>query len=299
MCFKLQLAVAFRRSLWPEKLSFQPYHIQVVKGHVMSIASEDEHVSLWINHSWMAISGCWLLSCYHAEVWFVRLSGVLGLVWLVLSLLHLLEVDIERLVSVLDDETVLHSDTRWWLKSIVGFFSRVQIVFRSPIWWGGHSSLLGGWTIGRHSRICWVSSFHRTAIVFTSLWWAVFLILNTCCLSLAVRVVPSSFIIWTELTSRKIKHNQIVKLFSQLKNTSENVKLATIHNSRVTTTCNRSVFILTNLNLAPGLRAQVKCPHVCQFIVVVVLSAKNEHLVFKNTRRQTCSKTGWCLARGL
>ena len=220
---------------------------------MVSIASEDEHVSLWINYSWVAISSRRLLSRNHAKVWLVWLSWVVSVVGLVLSLLHLLEVDVEWLVCILDDETVLHSDTSRWLETIVSFLSRVQIVFSSSVWWLSDGTFLCGWLRRGHSSVVRVPTLHWAAVVLASLWGVVVHVLNSRGVALSIWFIADSFIIWTKLVGRKIKNDQIVQFFSQLENSSEDVQFAAVDDCWVATACRGLVIFFSELNLAPSL----------------------------------------------
>ena len=271
--------------------SLQPDHIQVVKRHVVSIASEDEHVSLWINYSWVAISSRRLLSRNHAKVWLVWLSWVVSVVGLVLSLLHLLEVDVEWLVCILDDETVLHSDTSRWLETIVSFLSRVQIVFSSSVWWLSDGTFLCGWLRRGHSSVVRVPTLHWAAVVLASLWGVVVHVLNSRGVALSIWFIADSFIIWTKLVGRKIKNDQIVQFFSQLENSSEDVQFAAVDDCWVATACRGLVIFFSELNLAPSLACEIECPKIVKFVIIVVLASKNVKFIFINSSRQTCSRT--------
>ena len=90
----------------------------------MSISSEHKHEAVAADLGRVAISSCWLNALNNSEVGGVNAWGLAhalkgsalashGVVHggsSKLSPSHLLEVGLERLVGVLDDETVLHGD---------------------------------------------------------------------------------------------------------------------------------------------------------------------------------------------
>jgi hypothetical protein len=95
---------------------------------MVSITSKNEHQSIVANLSRVAVSSRGLDASNHAEVgalhtWRVTLEGgalashgviqVLGVLSSKLSSSHMLEVCFERLISILDDEGVLHGDRSW------------------------------------------------------------------------------------------------------------------------------------------------------------------------------------------
>ena len=93
-------------------------HVQVVEGHQMPVSAENVHETLRIHHSAVPVAGRRSLvvnksklgGLSKASCILVRLAGaeVAGL-----SLSHLLVVCIEALVSVLDQECVLHRNGGW------------------------------------------------------------------------------------------------------------------------------------------------------------------------------------------
>ena len=101
---------------------FYVVHVHVVEGHVMSITTENEHITVGINICRVAFSGIWLHSWNNSETgmafsWRASNSWACWISHsdsMLLSLLHAMEIGIEAFISILDDEWVLHRDGSWW-----------------------------------------------------------------------------------------------------------------------------------------------------------------------------------------
>jgi len=132
-------------------ISVQFHQVKVVEWHVMSISSKNEHKSVFADLSGVTISGCWLNSLNDSEVGAIHNawgsshsleSGALASHVMVhsvsssseLSPSHLLEVSFEGLVSVLNDETVLHRNGCWGRQSTLLLLGVVCCRVRLFLW---------------------------------------------------------------------------------------------------------------------------------------------------------------------
>jgi len=91
------------------RCSLQLDHVQVVERHQMSITAENVHVALRINDRNMAVTGRGLCASDQTEFVFVVMCSIMvvGATEL-LSFLHLLMIQVEALVGILNDERVHH-----------------------------------------------------------------------------------------------------------------------------------------------------------------------------------------------
>lgn len=89
--------------------SLQLDHVQVVERHQVSITAENVHVALRINDRNMAVTGRGLCASDQTEFVFVVMCSIMvvGATEL-LSFLHLLMIQVEALVGILNDERVHH-----------------------------------------------------------------------------------------------------------------------------------------------------------------------------------------------
>lgn len=144
-------------------------HVEVIKRHVMSVSSEDVHETLRVNVGSMAISGCRLLSlnetvlalsCLkHACFQVMGCLVVDGLVTcLEPSLFHVWVVLVKWVISVLDNEWVLHWDTCWATESLLSWDTAVLLLWR---WLAGLNlfqidlgRFLGRWDIDLQALGC-------------------------------------------------------------------------------------------------------------------------------------------------
>mmetsp|Transcript_5309 Transcript_5309/g.7102 ORF Transcript_5309/g.7102 Transcript_5309/m.7102 type:complete len:253 (+) Transcript_5309:53-811(+) len=93
-------------------LSHQLDHVQVVEGHKVSVAAEDVHESLGVDHGNVAVTGRRFGASDQAKFVFVLLRRVVVIGTKLLALLHLLVVQIEAVVRILNDKGVHHRDAR-------------------------------------------------------------------------------------------------------------------------------------------------------------------------------------------
>ena len=84
-------------------------HVEIVKGHMVSVSSKDHHETLGVNICSVTVSGSWLLSSDHTKLgglctymWAQRLVKHSCLVSMLLSLLHGMIVLIKAFISILD-----------------------------------------------------------------------------------------------------------------------------------------------------------------------------------------------------
>ena len=265
----------------------------------MSIAAEDEHETVGANVSRMAISGSRLDSLDNAEVGLLRTRGrvagqarrvVSGVhVAAELSLLHHLVVGIEGLVSVLDDETLLHLDADRGGKAafllLLGLSVNLHGVLGSAT---GLGSQLGRGLVQASGRAAVLSGggglvahlvLHRSLLGerrVVDLIGSLVRDLNSC------QVIVVSLADCLESLLAKIVEQHLIELLRQLEDTSEDNHLTVVNVGRVTAAALWLVRVGTQSNLLELLGVQVEAPEVVQLHVVVAHAAENVALVVED-----------------
>ena len=224
---------------WSGSLSsLESDHVEVVKRHVMSVASEDIHETVLINHSGVTVTGSGPHVVHEAKFGLQLVGGMV--VCLVeaslLSLLHLVVVHIEALVSVLDDKCVLHrvgdgrgKSVSLTLVIVSGVATTACLLARRSSAVLLHGRSCGGSTMSHAASRAAVSlaggrgsllsvdviSFHMEQVLI---------------LLLAVLLITR---VHGELIGVEIENGQVIQLLGQLTDSTKNVHLGAENNSRV------------------------------------------------------------------
>ena len=160
--------------------SFELYHVQVVKWHEMPVSTKDVHESLRIYDSSVSVTGCRFLTIDKAK--FGTFLSVARYIMILLSgakvsslsLSHLLEVCVETLISVLDQECVLHGDRGRGRKTVL-FLSSGRARLFDFWWWFQGIFGFQTWSIGCSHQVL---SLSRTHSLLSASRWRLFLILS-------------------------------------------------------------------------------------------------------------------------
>ena len=248
---------------------------------MVSVTSENIHVSMGIHNSWVAISRSWFFSWN--KTWGRFLLMAATLICVVVTLLftsHLVPVCIKRFISILNDEAVLHSDACWWCKF---FMFYVVSLFFNRFWRGSKCSLF-----------CWRSGWgYTSSLPFDALFFPQLgrvltgVAVNFGCASVATLIFDYNGIVWTELLSFKIENTQVIQLFCQFKNTSKDVHFIAINNRWMATARYWFEITVTKLDWAPLFWFDIKLPHVVELLIIIILTTENVHIAFV----LTCWKT--------
>ena len=246
--------------------SFELYHVQVVKWHEMPVSTKDVHESLWIHYSSVSVTGCRFLTVDKAE--FGTLLSVARYIMILLSgakvsclsLSHLLEVCVETMISILDQECVLHGDRGRGRETVLFLSTGGARLFYFWRWFQG-TSFFQTWSISCSHQVL---SLGRAQSLLSAGWWGLFLVLSLFIRSCVEWLWSFAAFVWIFSTHifilSEVKDDHIIQLFGKLEDSSKDVHLLTPYNCCVATACNgsESVFIITNL--VPLLRVEVKCP---------------------------------------
>ena len=225
---------------------------------MVSVTSENIHVSTRIYDSGVSIS--WGRFFAWNETWSHFLLMAAWLVCIVLTLLlasHLVPVSIKRFVSILDNKAILHSNacgrSKLFVFDVVGFWT---ILYR--FWWWSKSSFLGRGSGWRNT-----SSLTFDALFFSQLRWVLARsTIDLGCAGVASLIFNDYGIVWSELLGFKIEHTQVIQLFGQFENASEDVHFIPINYSWVTTAGYWFEITLSKVDWAPLFWFDVERPHI-------------------------------------
>jgi len=109
---------------FPPRFSFdvEPYHVEIVEWHLMTVSTENVHVVVLVNVGRVSVTSRWTAS-NHAELGLTHGRVVRHCEATSLSALtHLLVVSVEGVVSILNDEGLLHRDRSGRRKSLLFTF---------------------------------------------------------------------------------------------------------------------------------------------------------------------------------
>ena len=99
--------------------SVQFDHVQVVERHEVSVAAENVHEALGVDHADVAVTSRRFGTSDEAEFVLVMVCSALVVrSKVLLSLLHLLVVQVKAVVRILNDERVHHGDGRGRAKAV-------------------------------------------------------------------------------------------------------------------------------------------------------------------------------------
>lgn len=88
--------------------SLQLDHVQVVERHQVSVAAKDVHVAFGVDEADVTVAGRRSSASDQAKFVFVLVRGVVVVRSKLLSLLHLLVVQVEAVICILNDERAHH-----------------------------------------------------------------------------------------------------------------------------------------------------------------------------------------------
>lgn len=239
---------------------------------MVSVAAEQVHKASGAGAGRVAITGRGSLAFHEASV----LDDLVGGSLVALDLGQQLAVNIERIVRVLDDESVAHGDARRGAQTLLTF--------------GGFRRVLLGGHLFRHQRVHLLGGRAGQTVGGQGL----AALQGRLILGAKARGLIPDFLVGAahlfveaalgaELLGLEVKHDKVVELLGQLKDAAEDVHLAAVDNGRVTATGRRLVVIRALLDLAPHVAGHVVAPNVVELLVVVLLTAEQVNLLLVQT----------------
>jgi hypothetical protein len=198
---------------------------------------------------------------------------------------HALVVHIKWLIGIFNDETVLHSDGGGWGQLSTLFFN-VFTFFGGYLAAGRRAALrLGGWSV-KFRRL----ALGRGLVEGGRLGQHLFVVLVARVGELVLFSIHRASSIETAVF--KVKHDQVVKLLGEFKNSTKNEKLASLNNSCVAWAGERFEIGPAALDLGPSLGFHVEFPHVTELSRVVVLTTKSVKEFVLQTDRHARANLG-------
>jgi len=235
----------------------------------MSISTEHEEQTICTDLSNVAISCRWINSSNDAEVgiwhWWSSWKSCTGSAHGVVdahcirltsqfSLPHLLVIEIEGLISILNDEGITHSNWGWGCQStlllVFGLGCSISLLLRrlsssclgGQLTWrlssfGGRSESVILFWLSQFGRRC-ASSSERFGSTHFETWRFVFTGPSVGHLISHSSVIAIPFLAdYREFTSYKVVDEHLVQFLGKLQNTTENIHLTLTYVSTMSTSC--------------------------------------------------------------